>query len=71
MAEKLTTDNVTFTGQIKHNDITVTFNCMVCDEPMEIYPVTCSDYIITGFGVTKICDKCKQAIMKMREEMEK
>ena len=71
MAEKLTTDNVTFTGQIKHKDITVTINCMVCDEPMEIYPVTCSDYIITGFGVTKICDKCKQAIMKMREEMEK
>ena len=70
MDEKLNQDNVIFTGLIKPVDVTLTVNCIICDEQIDVYPITCNDYIVTGFGVTKICDKCRNAILKMREEME-
>ena len=37
-------------------------SCLVCGESVPIFDPYCSPY--------KICDKCKRAILKMRENME-
>lgn len=38
--------------------------CLICDESVSI------TYLELYNNVTKICDKCKQAVIKMRETIE-
>ena len=51
---------------MSHNDYRQTVTrCMICDEYVFI-----TDYE-ARYNCQKICDKCKAAVMKIREEMEK
>lgn len=40
-------------------------DCIICGEPVEL-----SEFEAQIQFVVKVCDKCKQAIMKVREELE-
>ena len=55
-------DENTFTIIPTENMYGIGTSCLVCGELVTISHIN---------DVPKICDKCKQAIMKMREEMEK
>lgn len=48
---------------------TIGINCLICGEFAELNE---QEHIRLGYGkdIVKICPKCKQAVMKVRKEME-
>ena len=44
-------------------------NCLICDEEIRLTEDEFS-VILSGGNIVKVCDKCKQVIMKMRETIE-
>ena len=48
-----------------------TMPCLICNEPIKISEYTDNRLRHEQWVNPKICDKCKQAILKVREVMEK
>jgi hypothetical protein len=53
------------TIKINKEDYRVGTSCLICGEFVELNPLE------QHANTVKICDKCKKAVMKAREEMEK
>lgn len=64
-------ENKTATINIKLNNIGLATPCIVCGESVKLTP---NEEITLRYGHDihrKICDKCKQAILYIREQVEK
>lgn len=52
-----------------NTNTTIGINCLICGEPTELNE---QEYIRLKYGkdIVKVCPKCRQAVMKVRKEME-
>ena len=42
--------------------------CLICEESVRLSPL--EEMVCRNGTIVKVCDKCKQAVMKMREAIE-
>lgn len=56
--------DISITNLAGNEKLEIATRCLICDESVSI------TYLELYNNVPKVCDKCKQAVMKMRETIE-
>ena len=52
-----------------NNHVTLCIKCLICDESIDLDEYE-EEYVKYNKPLFKVCDKCKAAVMKIRNDME-